>query len=45
MERRPPELTRKKFIGQFLKCELYEKQLEALVGGQSRKTGWRLHLS
>jgi hypothetical protein len=35
--------TRENFIGQPLKVELYEKQLEAVVGGRSKKTERRLH--
>jgi hypothetical protein len=33
------------FIGQPLKVELYEKKLEAVVGGRSKKTGRRLRVS
>jgi len=44
LEKRPPEWTRENFIGQPLKVELYEKKLEAVVGGRSQKTGRRLHL-
>jgi hypothetical protein len=39
LERRPPELTQENFVGQPLKVELYEKQLEAVVGGRSETTG------
>jgi hypothetical protein len=45
LEKRPPELTRENFIGQPLKVELYEKKLEAVVDGRSKKTGRRLHVS
>jgi hypothetical protein len=45
MDTRPAELTRENFVGQSLKVELYEKKLEAVVGGRSRKTRRRLHLS
>jgi hypothetical protein len=45
LENRPPELTRENFVGQPLKVELYEKNLEAVVGGRSEKTGRRLHVS
>jgi hypothetical protein len=44
LEKRPPNWTRMNFIGQPLKVELYEKKLEAVVGGRSQKTGRRLHL-
>jgi len=45
LETRPPEPTRENFIGQPLKVVLYEKKLEAVVGGRSKKTGRRLHIS
>jgi len=45
LERRPPELTRENFVGQPLKVELYEKKMEAVEGGRSKKTGRRLHVS
>jgi len=45
MERRPPEWTRVNFVGHPLKVELYEKQLKPVVGGRSRKTARRLHVS
>jgi len=45
LETRTPELTREDFVGQPLKVELYEKMLEAVVGGRSKKTGRRLHVS
>jgi transposase len=45
LERRRPQLTRERFVGQLLKAELYEKQLEAVVGGRSKKTERRLHVS
>jgi len=45
LEKRPPERTRENFIGQPLKVELYEKKLEAVVGGRSRKPRKRLHVS
>jgi len=44
MEKRPPELTRENFIEQSLNVELYEKKLEAVVGGQYKKAGRRLHI-
>jgi len=44
LEKRPPEWTRENFVGQPLKVELYEKKLEAVVGGRSKKTGKRLHV-
>jgi len=45
LESRPSELTRENFVGQSRKYELYEKKLEAVVGGRSKKTGRRLHLA
>jgi hypothetical protein len=45
LERRRPQLTRERFVGQLLKAELYEKQLEAVVGGRSKKTGRLLRIS
>ena len=45
MEKRPPELTRENFIEQSLNVELYEIKLEAVVGGQSKKAGRRLHVN
>jgi hypothetical protein len=45
LEKRPPNWTRMNFIGQPLKVELYEKKLEAVVGGRSKKTARRLHIS
>jgi len=39
MEKRPPDWTRENFVGQPLKVELYEKKLEAVVGGRSKKLG------
>jgi len=39
MEKRPPDWTRENFVGQHLKVELYEKKLEAVVGGRSKKLG------
>jgi len=45
LEKRPPELTRANFVRQPLEVELYEKKLEAVVGGRSRKTGRRLHVN
>jgi len=45
MERRPPESTRENFMGQPVKVELYEKQLEVVVRGRSKKTGRRLHVN
>jgi len=44
LENRPPESTRENFVGQPLEVELYEKKLEAVIGGPSRKTGRRPHL-
>jgi len=37
LETRPPELTRGNFVGQSLKVEPYEKKVEAVVDGRSRK--------
>ena len=45
LEKRPPESTRGNFVGQPLEVELYEKKLEAVMGGRSRKTGRRPHSS
>jgi len=45
LETRPPEWTRGNFFGQPLQVELYEKKLEAAVGGRSKETGRRLHVS
>jgi len=45
LENRPPESTRVNFVGQPLKVELYEKKLEAVVGGRSKTAGRRLHIS
>jgi len=45
LETRTPELTREDFVGQPLKVELYEKIIEAVVGGRSKKTARRLHVS
>jgi hypothetical protein len=45
LETRTPELTREDFVGQPLKVELYEKKMEAVVGGRSKQTGRRLHAS
>jgi len=45
LEMRPPELTRENFVGQLLKVELHEKKLEAVLGGRSKMTGRRLHVS
>jgi len=45
VERRPPEWTRENFVAQSFKLELYEKKLEAVVGGLSKKAGRRLHVS
>jgi len=45
LEQRHPELTRGDFVGQPLKVELYEKKMEAVVGGRSKQTGRRLHAS
>jgi len=45
METRPPELTWENFVGQPLKVELYEKKLESVVCGRSKKTARRLHVT
>jgi len=45
LETRPPELTRGNFVGQSLKVEPYEKKVEAVVDGRSKKTARRLHVS
>jgi len=45
LENKPPEWTRKTFVGQPLKVELYEKKFEAVVGSRSKKTGRRLHVT
>jgi hypothetical protein len=45
LETRPPEWTRGNFFGQPLQVQLYEKKLEAAVGGRSKETGRRLHVS
>jgi hypothetical protein len=45
LEKRPPERTRENFIGQPLKVELYEKKLESVVGGRSRKPRKRQYAS
>jgi len=45
LETRPPEQTRELFVEQSLKVELCEKKWEAVVGGRSKKTGRRLHVS
>jgi len=45
LESRPPELPRENVIGQPPKVELFEKKLESVVGGRSKKAGRRLHLS
>jgi len=45
LEKRPPELTRGNFVGQSLKVEPYEKKVEAVVDGRSKKTARRLHVS
>jgi len=45
IETRPPELTRENFVEQPPKVELYEKKLGVVVGGRSRKIGWRLHVT
>jgi len=44
LERRPSEWTRENFVRQSLKVELYEKQLEEVVGGRARKPRKRLHV-
>jgi len=46
IETRPTELTRENFVEHPPKDELYEKKLGAVVvGGRSRKIGWRLHVT
>jgi hypothetical protein len=45
LETRPPEWARENFVGQPLEVELYERKFEAVVGGRSKKTGRRLHVS
>jgi len=45
LENKPPEWTRRTFVGQPLKVELYEKKFEAVVGSRSKKTGRRLHVT
>jgi len=45
LETRPPEWTRGNFFGQPLQVQLHEKKLEAAVGGRSKETGRRLHVS
>jgi hypothetical protein len=45
LEKRPPELPKVNFFVQPSKIELFEKILEAVVGGRSKNTGWRLHVS
>jgi len=39
LETRPPVLTRENFVRQPFKVKLYEKKLEAVVGGRSKKLG------
>jgi hypothetical protein len=36
LEKRPPALTRAKFVGEPLKAEFYEKKLKTVVGGRSK---------
>jgi len=45
MEKKPPQLTRENFKGQPLKVELYEKKVEPVAGGRSKKTGRHLLVS
>jgi len=45
LEKRHPEWTRENFVGQPLKVELYEKRLEAVVGGRFKRAGRHLHRS
>jgi len=45
LEETPPESTRENIVGQPLKVEVYEKKLDAVVVGRSRKTRRRLHSS
>jgi len=45
MEKKPPQLTRENFKGQPLKVELYEKKVEPVAGGRSKKTGRSLYIS
>jgi hypothetical protein len=44
-EERPLGSTRENFVGKPLKDKLYEKKFEAVVGGRSKETGRRLHIS
>jgi len=39
LETRPPAWTRQNFVGQPLKVELYEKNMEAVVVGRSKRRG------
>jgi len=39
LETIPPASTRENFVGQPLKVELYEKKLEAVVSGLSKRPG------
>jgi len=36
LEKRPPALTRAKFVGEPLKVKFYEKKLKTVVGGRSK---------
>jgi len=45
LETRAPEWTRENFNGQPLKVELYKKKLKLVVGGRSKQTRRRLHVS
>jgi len=45
LETRAPEWTRESFVGQPLKVELYKKKLKLVVGGRSKQTRRRLHVS
>jgi hypothetical protein len=45
LEKRPPALTRENFIEQSVQVELYERKLEAVGGGRSKKARRHLHVS
>jgi len=45
IEKRPPEWTRRNFVGQPLEVGLYEKKLKPVVGGRSKKTERHLYIS
>jgi hypothetical protein len=44
LEKRPPQLSRENFLGQPLKVELYEKKLEAVLGGRFKKSEGHLRI-